>query len=363
MPASFGVAKTSTHVVAPSGHISPELDILIFEAQRAIVLKRLKRVEFYPIESVHGAIQVKSKLTRKSLAEGLDNIAKFKRLKPDVTLSQDLGGLTMESGLYRRFGILFAYEYELDWKDVIIDVGDHLAKHGVELCPNLIVILDQGLILFGTESKVVWRQRDFTKLDSPIVHGRPNQQHDTLLSFYTILFDLLKTSTAGTPDLETYLRMPITAGSLSYRFLFGAFAEIEKCPYHGEYLRRFTETSLQKVIDECSRCEPINWVKAMELAAGRLGDNVEAYARQPTEVRIYNPDKCPLNKILATDKGNLTFDSIEVAGLICLVPYAYSLRDNLIETCPKCARELRRKKKVSNQRGAPTTGRKRRPAR
>lgn len=56
LPAAFGIAKVSSRVVAPSGHVSPELDILFFDSLRAIVLKRLKKVEFYPIEAVHGTI-------------------------------------------------------------------------------------------------------------------------------------------------------------------------------------------------------------------------------------------------------------------------------------------------------------------
>ncbi|MEQ1714684.1 MAG: DUF6602 domain-containing protein [Hyphomicrobium sp.] len=356
LPACFAVAKTSTHVVAPSGHISPELDILIFDAQRAIVLKRFKKVEFYPIESVHGAIQVKSKLTRKSLADGLDNIARFKGLKPEVPLSQDMGGLTMEAGLYRRFGVLFAYEYDLDWTDVISTLETHLAKRGADLFPNLIVILDRGLICLGTDEKFLWRQRDLVKVVEPIIRGCPNQPHDTLLSFYTILIDLLKTSTAGTPELATYLRMPLTAGSLSYRFSYGAFSEVEKCPEHGDYLRRFSEVSLRKVIDECSRSEPINWVKAMDLAVGRPGDNSEAYRNQPAEVRIYNPDALPLHTILANGKGSLTFDSVESGDLVCLVPWVYVLHEGLIDPCPKCKPKVRRKKissssVISRQRG------------
>ena len=345
LPACFGVAKTSTHVVAPSGHISPELDVLLFDAHKAIVLKRLKKVEFYPIESVHGTIQVKSKLTRKTLAEGLDNITRFKGLKPEVALSQDMGGLTTETGLYRRFGILFAYEYDLDWMDVIADLETHVTEHGVELSPNLIVILDRGLICLGSKTKVCWRQRDLAKLDETTVHGRPNQLHDTLLSFYTVLLDLLKTSTAGTPDLATYLRMPLTAGTLSYRFSNGAFSEVGKCPEHGDYLRRFSEASLQKVIGECSRSEPINWVKAMDLALGKPGDNEVAYQRQPAEVRIYNPDRLPLHQMLAKKNGDLTFDSVEAGQLVCLVPWAYILRDKLIEPCPKCKSRGRGKKK------------------
>ena len=144
------------------------------------------------------------------------------------------------------------------------------------------------------------------------------------------------TASPAEPGIPTDVRMPLTAGPISYRFVTGALAEIARCPDHGDYLRRFTESSLQKVIEVCSQAEPINWVKMTHLAYGMPGDDIEAYKRQPGEVRIYNPKCWPLDKLLCHESGSIIYDIIEVSGMTCLIPWVYSLGDKLIHDCPKC---------------------------
>lgn len=344
LPPAFGAAKMSARVVAPSGHISPELDILFFDAQRVLVLKKFRKVEFYPIECVHGTIQVKSKLTKKELNKALDNITKFKSLNPQISLTQNVAGLKISTGLHRRFGIIFAYEYDLEWGDVVQTLEDHVKVNPPEHWPNLLVILDKGLLFFGTEKELKW---DIFELKVPVIHGRPNQADDVLLNFYYVLLDLLKESTAGTPEISNYSRMPLTAGPISYSFVTGAFAEIAKCPDHGDYLQRFTEKSLRQIIEVCSQTEPINWVKATDLAFGRPGDNIAAYERQPGDVRIYNPEQWPLNQILIHEDGTIAYEMIRTSGMVCLLPWVYLIRDKLIEDCPKCSRLRQRGRRSS----------------
>ena len=118
LPNSISIPSVSTRVVSPSGHISPELDVLFVNANDSIVLKRYENtLEYYPVESVLGTIQVKSKLTKKELISGLKHIQAFKNIRPIRSLKREMGGFTMEAGLYRRFGILFAYERALRWEN------------------------------------------------------------------------------------------------------------------------------------------------------------------------------------------------------------------------------------------------------
>lgn len=69
-------------VASTSGHLSNEIDILLYDALDAFTLMQRQDVyEVLPVEYCYGAIQVKSKLTKKELASGVDNIASFKRLR------------------------------------------------------------------------------------------------------------------------------------------------------------------------------------------------------------------------------------------------------------------------------------------
>jgi len=144
-----------------------------------------------------------------------------------------------------------------------------------------------------------------------------------------------------------YFRLPLTAGDYSYEYLLGSFAEFGHCEEHGDFARIYTPEKLEKVITWCRAAEPINWIKATDLAYGKPGDNIEAYERQPGDVRIYNPEGLGLSEILVTDKEmlidgkaanvkSLSFDSISSCGLNIYIPYYYQFTEELVQGCTKC---------------------------
>ena len=189
VPSRYAISGVSTRAVSPSGHVSPELDIVFYEKDDAVVLKRYeKTLDYLPIESVHGTIQVKSKLSKIALMDALDNIRAFKSLQMIDNLEKSLGGWTMAAGLYRRFGILFAYEYDLDWQALIESVKEYGRTHGNALLPNLIVILDKGHFRLGDEGRYCWQQSDLETVTELVVHGFPDHEGRCLLDFYIILY-------------------------------------------------------------------------------------------------------------------------------------------------------------------------------
>lgn len=112
---------------------------------------------------------------------------------------------------------------------------------------------------------------------------------------------------------------------------------------HGQVSLAQILASLARPIDWCKTAEPINWVRATDIAYGKPGDNSEAYARQPGDVRIYNPENLPLTDILVMDRpyGDKTikviaYDQIQTAGMVILVPYYYTATLGIISGCPKC---------------------------
>src|SRR5690606_8577003 len=113
-------------------------------------------------------------------------------------------------------------------------------------------------------------------------------------------------------------------------------SELADCPRHGPYLKTLSARNLEKIVGFAKTAEPINWIKATDIAYGRAGDNQEAYDRQPGTVRIYNPDALPLPAILVDSNQTHTFDSLNVAGMHIWVPYYYDEKEGLIDTCPRC---------------------------
>jgi hypothetical protein len=82
---------------------------------------------------------------------------------------------------------------------------------------------------------------------------------------------------------------------------------------------------------------------AIDIAYGRPADNLEAYARQSGDVRIYNPQNLPLTDILVMDRDYegrkikvLAYDQIQTEGMLIYIPYHYSMTEGIISGCPKC---------------------------
>ncbi|HEV7248836.1 MAG TPA: DUF6602 domain-containing protein [Shinella sp.] len=346
IPEKYAVSSLSTRAVSSDGRISPELDILIYDKSESIVLKRFSgTLEYFPIESVHGTIQVKSKLTKTALREGLENIKSFKSLTPGRS-ERGLGGFSVSTPLQRRFGILFAYEYELEWGEICRELGSFLAENPAEFFPNGIFILDKGYFVAGSDKKYCLEQKDLKGLESPIVYGFPDHTGNCLSLFYLRLMDILKSSVAGVPDHWSYEQLPLVSGSHSYAFSAGSVAELWPCSKHGTYLKRINEENIDKIVQYARSAERINWIRAMDIAAGKP-QNEEMYENQQEFVRIYNPNNLPFSDILIDEGGGMMVEMIDVEGMRVWLPWHYLKTEMLIEPCPKCFADITKRIKRS----------------
>lgn len=65
LPARYAVSRSSARAASTTGHVSGELDLLLYDAMDAVPLMRRSDVyEVLPVESTYGTIQVKSKVSR-----------------------------------------------------------------------------------------------------------------------------------------------------------------------------------------------------------------------------------------------------------------------------------------------------------
>jgi hypothetical protein len=241
IPNKFGISDVSCRVISPSGHISPELDILFYNHSDGIILKRFPTVlDYHPIESVYGIIQVKSRATKAKIKEGLENIAAFKRLQgPNALETSNLGTWRVVQSSPGVFGILFFYESSMEWVAIVEEVKSFIKSNPNSVWPNAIFVLNKGYMRMGNAQGSYITNLDIMKIESPIVYGFPDREGVCLYNFYGITLHLLMTGVTASPKIENYFHLPLVAGNLSYRFTLGPFAETARCPEHGEYLRTF----------------------------------------------------------------------------------------------------------------------------
>lgn len=347
LPRRYGISSSSVRVASTSGHLSNEIDILFYDAFNSFTLMQRQGVyEVLPIEYCYGAVQVKSKLTKKELKSGFDNIASFKRLKRNGS-SQYHSEEPDEKVENDGFGIIFSYDTDMDWADIVSELEAYAQDYDKSVLPNVVFILSKGYFLFGSEGIGSAFNSDIKEFDKIVIYGIPDRQGYCLYQLYDIVFNLLSRTRTQEVFPHQYFRLPLTAGDYSYEYNLGYFAEVGHCEAHGDYTRAYTPEKLEQLITWCQTAMPINWVKATELAYGEPGDNNEAYERQPGDVRIYNPENLPLSEILVAYKtimyeGNevvtkvLSFDSIKSSGLNIFIPYYYQIKEELVQGCLKC---------------------------
>lgn len=347
LPRRYSVSDTSVRVASTSGHLSNELDILFYDAMESFTLMQRQGVyEVLPVEYCYGAIQVKSKLTKRELKSAFSNIHSFKRLfRLNARKNPRLE--TSELAQNEGFGIIFAYDTDMAWEDLVAELTSYAQTCDRSFLPNAVFILSKGSLRFGDDKFGSVYNSHIKEFGEIKIYGDPDRQGLCLYSLYSTVFELLSNTRTQEVFPHNYFRLPLTAGDYSYSYSLGHFAEFGHCDEHGDYARVFTPEKLACLIDWCQTAEPINWIKATDLAYGKAGDNVQAYERQPGDVRIYNPNNLPLSEILVADKkviheGKeafikvLAFDCITSSGMNIFIPYYYQIKEHLVEGCAKC---------------------------
>ncbi|MFM0184164.1 hypothetical protein PQR25_00090 [Paraburkholderia nemoris] len=347
IPNRYAATSSSVRVASTTGHMSSELDLLFYDPNESIsLMRRESAYSVLPVESTYGVIQVKSKVTRNDIREGLRNVASYKKLRRASS-----AGWTIYSGKPKSqdgFGILFAYDTDLDWSDLVDEVKAFANANPKHTWPNVVFILSKGLFLYGEKTQAGFLNGHIADIkDDVVIHGRPDREGHGLYNFYSMLIELLRNTLLQEIPVDLYFSLPFVAGENSYKFSLGSFAEFETCGQHGDYARKLTETKLIEVIEWCKSATPINWVRATDIAYGKAGDDWEAYKRQNAEVRIYNPRDIPLPDLILMDTQmtydgkevtvkSLAFDSIDTTGMTIWIPYVYEVEEGIINFCPKC---------------------------
>ena len=341
LPRKYGISRCSTRAVGRNGHISKEMDILIYNYRDNVVVKKYKNVlEFYPADTVYGAISIKSRANKKEIREGLENIASFKAIYPGR--ESELG----RTGS-RGFGVLMAYTSDLSGSDLYDEIKSFSDTHDVRLLPNTIVILDTGSFVFGNDTAGYLLNQKLDGTDGSRLYPRSDIMGDGLYYFYEALMALLQERKTTEFEPSKYFDLPVFIDGFSYSFDLGAASEEAKCDKHGPYLRRMKAGRIAKIVDFMNTHEQIEWLRAIDLGRGEPGTNEAAYKRQPGWIYLYNPDNFPLDRIIFSKEGFNAYDPLIIEERHVWVPLVYCIKEDLYHGCPVC--EAAEVKKISRR--------------
>lgn len=334
LPARYRVSDASSHVVSTTGHISAQVDLLVYDALTAPRLLSVGGICYYPIESCYGLVECKSDLSsRDAVVDGLEKVAAFKRLRVRT-------GETLQNSA--AFGVLFAYTASLKWETLFETIQFWQKKRPRDEWPNVIVVIDQGVLGHTAGRSLLLHNHEIRAAKDSALMPLADSKN-ALLCFYLFLLDLLGATSLQPPPLRYYVALPITSGSHSYRFEFGAVHEAGFCEKHGRFLYRLDEQSIVRVQEICPAGSEVDGGAALNAAYGEAG-GMPGFWGRPC---IYNPDELPYELILTRparlqhDGRSIETRSLDYVSLIIeerqyWLPRYYVLRDGLLSGCPKC---------------------------
>lgn len=344
LPKKYSISNTSVRVASTHGFLSKEVDILLFDSNEAITLMgRNEAYAVYPIECCYGIIEVKSKLTKNEIKKAFKTIASFKSLVKSGNQQFNLGQFTIRHALEERgFGIIFAYDTDLDLKDLNKEFKKQLIETDKKFLPNVIFILNKGFFMWGNESMASCLNEHIESKSDLQVYPRYDVGNECLHAFYSILISLLKKSGITSVPVDSYYRLPLTSGSLSYEFLYSFLQDMGKCKTHGNYQRKISEEKLKKLLSYCQSTPPMKYAEFATYIWGNIENNKKLPEK---DIWIYNPEALPISEIIwylreiegSTDKIRvLGIDEINCESKHVVIPAYYSVKENIINMCPKC---------------------------
>lgn len=81
LPSKLGIG--TGFIITSKNHISTQCDIIIYDKENTPIIENGEQ-RFFPVESVVGVIEVKSKLTKSDFKEALVKLTKIKALREDI---------------------------------------------------------------------------------------------------------------------------------------------------------------------------------------------------------------------------------------------------------------------------------------
>lgn len=353
LPSRYAVSELSLRVASTTGHISNEIDIGIYDAFDSITLKKEGDVyQVLPVESVYGVIQVKSRLTKAELKSGLENIASFKTLRrKQLSLRPGLH-VGSERINHDGFGILFAYDSDMSWQDLAREIEAFAKEAKTSELTNLVFVLNKGFFMLGQSDSntTAITNSELNQIKDLVLHGRPDRENLCLYNFYYSLMLLLSCTSVSKPSISDYFRLPQQAADSCYQFLLGPFAELRTCSRHGDFHRKISPERLRDVVTWCKGAGQIDILAAQ--------NEVSFPARKQSSDRqhlvyLYNPEGQPLKHLLGTYKevdgkevsAGIGYDIILSEGMEIYIPYVYSNKENIIQSCPKCNAKTKSKQR------------------
>ncbi len=286
LPKRYGIGNGE--IVGHVSNVSKQSDLIIFDQFDSIPLLYDSKVQVYPIDSIYGIIEVKSKLSKTKLIEGLDNIKSVKELTPnDYIVKKNL--FIQQS--YKRpkpFGFLFAYSLSDNSLDSLTkNLIEWEKSNPPEMWPNLIIVLGEGIIYHTKEG--FDKRISSETIDSSCRPTNLRFKDDSFFYFYSYLLDLCNNIELPKIQLAKFLDLPQKMG----KYIVGNNDRMVRSGKDGKVdttkVYRLTEKFIDKIV---TWCKSDGVMSNQEMLLKQFGQIPEGSSENDLKqsVYLYNPD-------------------------------------------------------------------------
>lgn len=271
--------------ISRKNEVSKSVDLVIYDSIDFSPLLYNDTTQIFPVESIYGIIECKSRLSKEKLLEGLDNIKSVKVIAPNDHAYKKNGLITMSYSRPTPFGIIFAYSLGGNsLQSLTSNLIDWEKENDSKLWPNLIVVLNEGIIIhrnFNLEDQVY--NNDISSESQP---WAVEIKDSSLFKFYLVLMDLCNEMQLGGFRLEDYFDLPENFGDL---YVKGNDKFRSK---NGKRIRVKIDF-LREVNEYCDDTKKSNYVDVFKKMTGSFIDGMdeELYSNFPSF--LYNPNNYP----------------------------------------------------------------------
>lgn len=142
---------TSGLVIDDENRLSKQTDVIIYDAFSSPVYRSSSKTQIVPVDSVASVIEVKARLNKKDLQDSFEKIASCKALKkrPFEGIDQKSTGSTLET--VATLGIIFGFDSDTSINSLAGSMNELMAKYDSDLWPEIMVILDKGMVGFAIQ--------------------------------------------------------------------------------------------------------------------------------------------------------------------------------------------------------------------
>ncbi|MHA4737765.1 DUF6602 domain-containing protein [Dyadobacter sp. MSC1_007] len=187
LPLKYGVG--GGEIINFNQQVSCQSDFVIYDQLKSVPFVYKKTVQAYAIEHVYGIIEVKSKLSKGKLLEGLENIKSVKKLVPNDFIDKTMGLMRTTEKRPKPFGCIFAYHVaDNSLESLAKNLSEWESTQSPSHWPNLIVVLHEGIIFHTNANNE--RQIHSSEFDRNSTVRFLKYGKDSLLYFYSWLLDL-----------------------------------------------------------------------------------------------------------------------------------------------------------------------------